>query len=108
MDEGGGVRGERGKSEEVVDGGDKRDLGGMVMGFAKLEEEDSEGGEGESDRSLLVSLPVSLPLSSENMFLPYMVVSCQRRWSGGFPAPDACRVGTVSDISWGEVQDEDK
>lgn len=33
------------------------------MGFAKLEEGEDEGGEGERDRSLLVSLP----LSSENM-----------------------------------------
>ncbi len=37
------------------------------MGFAKLEEGEDEGGEGERDRSLLVSLLVSLPLSSENM-----------------------------------------
>lgn len=79
MDEGGGVRGERAKSEEVVDGGDKNDLRGILMGFAKLEEEDSEGGDGDSDRSLLVSLPVSLPLSSENMFLPYMVVFLSQR-----------------------------
>lgn len=74
MDGGGGVCGEREKSEEVVDGGDRHDLGGILMGFAKRGEEDSEGGDGDSDRSLLVSLPVSLPLSSENMFLPYMVV----------------------------------
>lgn len=33
------------------------------MGFAKLEEYEYDGGEGERDRSLLVSLP----LSSENM-----------------------------------------
>ena len=65
MDEGGGVFGERAKSEEVIEGGDSCDFSGIPMGFAKLEEYENEGGEGESDRSLLVSLP----LSSENVML---------------------------------------
>lgn len=46
----------------MVEGGDKHDLRGILMGFAKLDGYSSEGGEGESDRSLLVSL-----LSSGNM-----------------------------------------
>lgn len=57
--------GEREKSDEVVDGGDKHDFSGILMGLAKLAEYDSVGGDGESDRSLLVSLP----LSSENIML---------------------------------------
>ncbi|KAL8731199.1 MAG: hypothetical protein Q9166_003606 [cf. Caloplaca sp. 2 TL-2023] len=65
-DEDGGVTGERDKSEEVIEGGDSGDLSGILIGFAKLEEHVSEGGgEGESDRSLLVSLL----LSSEYMML---------------------------------------
>lgn len=64
-DDDGGVSGERERSEDVVDGGESRDLSGIRMGFAKLEEYVSEGGEGDSDRSLLVSLP----LSSEYMMM---------------------------------------
>lgn len=68
-DEDGGVSGERGRIAEVVEGGDSRDLRGILMGFAKLEEGVREGGEGERDRSLLVSLP----LSSENMMMLRML-----------------------------------
>lgn len=65
---GGGVAGEREKSDdEVVDGGDKQDLGGILMGFAKVDEYECDdggeyecdGGEGERDRSLLLSLLLS-------------------------------------------------
>ncbi|KAL8936274.1 MAG: hypothetical protein Q9216_005019 [Gyalolechia sp. 2 TL-2023] len=35
-DEDGGVSGEKERSEEVVEGGDKQDFGGILMGFAKL------------------------------------------------------------------------
>lgn len=57
--------GEKERSKEVVAGGDKHDLGGILMGFAKLPGYESEGGEGDSDRSLLVSLL----LSSDNMMM---------------------------------------
>lgn len=57
--EDGGVTGEREKSEEVVEGGDKHDLGGILMGLAKVDEDVWEGGEGERDRSLLESLLLS-------------------------------------------------
>ena len=71
-DDDGGVSGERERSADVVDGGDSCDLSGIRMGFAKLEEYMSAGGEGDSDRSLLVSLP----LSSEYMMMFRMVCFC--------------------------------
>lgn len=62
-DEDGGVSGERENCEEVVEGGDKHDFSGILMGFTKLDEYRCNGGDGERDRSLLVSLL----LSSDNM-----------------------------------------
>lgn len=49
----------------MVEGGDKQDLRGILMGLAKALEYEREGGDGESERSLLVSLL----LSSVNMML---------------------------------------
>ncbi len=70
----GGVSGERERPEDVREGGESRDLGGILMGFAKLGEHVSEGGEGDSDLSLLVSLPLS---SESIMMLRILSVSRQ-------------------------------
>ncbi|KAL8978215.1 MAG: hypothetical protein Q9177_006461, partial [Variospora cf. flavescens] len=73
--EDGGVMGEREKSEEVVEGGDKHDFGGILMGFANVDEYEWEGGEGERDRSLLVSL---LLLSSDSMTRSRILFCCRK------------------------------
>lgn len=65
----GGVNGERERPEDVREGGESRDLGGIRMGFVKLGEHVSEGGEGESDLSLLASLP----LSSESIMMLHIL-----------------------------------
>lgn len=49
-------------------------MSGIRIGFAKLEEYVKDGGEGDNDRSLLVSLP----LSSEYMMTLRMIFLCRK------------------------------
>lgn len=57
----------------MVDGGDKQDLSGILIGFAKPPGYEGEGGEGENERSLLLSLL----LSSVNMMMLRMLSAFQ-------------------------------
>lgn len=65
-----GVAGEREKVDDVVDvdGGERSDFKGMLIGFANAhlgEGTEEVEDDGESDRSLLLSLMLSLLLSSD-------------------------------------------